>query len=51
MNASINSIPSIIQAGDMQEFGKYFRSAREADLGVTMHIAEVFILLHFVTND
>ncbi|KAF7794698.1 hypothetical protein EIP86_005836 [Pleurotus ostreatoroseus] len=27
-------------AGDMQEFGKYFRSAKEAGLGVTMHISE-----------
>ena len=29
----------------MQEFEKYFCTAQEAGLGVTMHIAEVHILL------
>lgn len=29
------------QSGDMEEFGKYFRAAKEAGLRVTMHIAEV----------
>ena len=31
----------IKQAGDMQEFADYFREAKEAGLGVTVHIAEV----------
>lgn len=30
------------QAGNMDEFAAYFREAKEAGLGVTLHIAEVY---------
>lgn len=37
----LRCVTNILQAGDMEEFATYFREAKDAGLGITLHIAEV----------